>query len=283
MRRASTCLAVLGLVALALPAVAAAEEIPTPTITVFKAKAVPIPKPGGGTYPETGNIFGAGAAVEVNYEIAGSGYGATPQNPTGGIPPLSQVNFYLPKGTKLHPQGFATCSESALAEKGASGCSTKSHASPVGSAIGEVTFGNERVPEETTLQGFFAPGGGLLFFTKGTSPVALEIISAGHFTNAAAPYGKEFIALVPPVKSVPGAPLASVKAIHVKTGAAFKKGKQLISFGTIPLTCPKGGFPIKTELIFGGEYGGAREFGIPAKTATATYKAPCPTKHLKKK
>src|ERR1700730_7996092 len=64
MRRASTCLALLGLAVLGLPAVAAAEEIPTPKITVFKAKAIPIPKPGGGSYPETGNILAAGADVE---------------------------------------------------------------------------------------------------------------------------------------------------------------------------------------------------------------------------
>ena len=32
-------------------------------------------------------------------------------------------------------------------------------------------------------------------------------------------------------------------------------------------------------VSFGGMYGGEREFGIPAKTVTATYKAPCPKKH----
>jgi len=288
MRRASTCLAVLGLAvfglaALGLPAVAAAEEIPTPTITVFKAKAVPIPKPGGGVYPETGNILGAGAAVETEYEFSGSGYGATAANPKGGIPPLSQVNFYLPAGAKLHPAGFVTCTEETLAKIGPSGCPSKSFASPIGSALGEVTFGSERVPEEATLQGFFAPGGGLLFFTKGSSPVSLEIISSGRFHAVGAPYSQEFVGEVPAVKSVPGAPLASVKNIHVKVGAAFKKGKELISYGTVPVKCPKGGFPIKTEVIFGGEFGGTREFGIPAKTATATYKIPCPTRKLKKK
>jgi hypothetical protein len=284
MRRASTCLAALGLVAaLALPAVAAAEEIPTPTITVFKAKAVPIPKPGGGTWPETGNIFGAGAAVEAEYEFSGTGYGATPQNPAGGIPPLSGVNFYLPSGTVLHPQGFGNCTEETLEKIGPSGCPTSSIASPVGSALGEVTFGKERVPEEATLQGFFGPGGGLLFFTKGSDPVSLEILSSGHYVNASAPYGKELITTVPVVKSVPGAALASVKTIKIKAGSAIKKDGKLISYGTIPTKCPKGGFPIKTEVTFGGEFGGDREFGIPAKTVTATIKTPCPTKHLKKK
>ena len=277
MRRASTCLAVLGLFVLSLPAMASAEE-PTASITKFRAKAIPIPKPGGGSFKGTGNFYGKGAAVEAEFEFAGSGYGATAQNPSGGIPPISAVNFYLPKGTKLHPQGFGKCTESTLKSIGPSGCPKTSVASPIGSALGEVTFGTERVPESTTLQAFFGPGGGLLFFTKGSSPVSLEIVSSGKYVKAAAPYGQELKTLVPPVASVPGAPLASVKNIKIKGGAAIKKGNKLISYGTIPKKgeCPKGGFPIKTEVTFGGQYGGEREFGIPAKTVTATIKTPCP-------
>jgi hypothetical protein len=278
MRRASTCLALLGcLAALGLPAAASADE-PVAKIKSFKAVAVPIPKPGGGTYPHTGNILGAGAAVEAEYQFEGSGYGATPQNPAGGIPPISGVNFYLPGGSKLHPQGFGQCSVATLTNIGPKGCPKSSVASPVGSALGEVTFGNERVSEATTLQAFFGPGGGLLFYTVGTSPVSLEIISSGHYVTAKPPYGPELVTLVPPVASVPGAPLASVKTIKIKAGAAIKKGKKVISYGTLPKKCPKGGFPVKTEVIFGGQYGGEREFGIPAKTAEATFKAPCPKK-----
>src|SRR3984885_15914880 len=98
MRRASTCLALLGsLAVLGLPAAATAA----PTVT-FKAKAVPIPKPGGGTYPHTGNILGAGTAFQAEYAIEGSGYGATPQKPAGGIPPLSAVNMYSPARVTLN-------------------------------------------------------------------------------------------------------------------------------------------------------------------------------------
>ena len=225
MRRASTCLAVLGLTAFGLAAfglsaVTAAAEVPTPKISKFKAKAVPIPKPGGGTYKETGNIFGAGAAIEVEYEFEGTGYGPSAGNPAGGIPPLSGVNFYLPAGTKLHTAGFATCTKEKLEKEGAQGCPTKSQASPLGAALGEVYFGSERVPEEATLQGFFAPGGNLLFFTKYHSgavnpsaplgaPAAVEIVSPGHFVASSGKYSKEFIGEVPKVETVKGAPLAS--------------------------------------------------------------------------
>jgi hypothetical protein len=277
MRRASTCLALLGsLAVLGLPAAASAAE-PTAGIKSFKVRAVPIPKPGGGTYPHTGNILGAGAAVEAEFEFEGSGYGASAANPNGGIPPLSGVNFYFPGGTKLHPQGFGKCTEATLKNVGPQGCPKSSVASPIGSALGEVTFGTERVPESTTLQAFFGPSG-LLFYTQGTNPVSLEIVSTGHYVNSHAPYGPELITLVPPVASVPGAPLASVKNIKIKGGAAIKKGKKLISYGTVPTKCPKGGFPVKTEVTFGGQYGGEREFGIPAKTVEATFKSPCPKK-----
>jgi len=276
MRRASTCLALLGsLAVLGLPAVASAA----PTVT-FKAKPVPIPKPGGGTYPHTGNILakkgGLGSALEANYVINGSGYGATPQKPEGGIPPLAAVNFYLPAGAGINSKGFPTCSEAVLKNTGPTGCSKSSVASPVGNALGEVTFGTERVPETATLQAFFA-GNGLLFYVNGSSPVSLEFISSGSFVNYNKEgYGLELKTTVPAIATVPGAPLASTKNINIKVGAAIKKGKKLISYGTLPKTCPKGGFPVKSELIFGGSYGGEREFGIPAETTTVTYKSPCP-------
>ena len=282
MRRASTCLALLGCLAvLGLPAAASAAP---PTFT-FKAKAVPIPKPGGGTYPHTGNILpskgGVGAALEANFVITkapGVGYGATAQNPEGGIPPLAAVNFFLPAGAKINSTGFPTCTEAVLKNTGPTGC-TKAVASPKGNALGEVTFGAERVPEPATLQAFFGPNKGLLFYVQGSSPVSLEFVAQGTYVNSGvAPYGLELKSTVPAIATVPGAALASTKTINVKVGAAIKKGKKLISYGTLPTKCPKGGFPVKAELIFGGSYGGEREFGIPAETVTQTYKAPCPPK-----
>jgi hypothetical protein len=134
------------------------------------------------------------------------------------------------------------------------------------------------VPEELELRAFFAEGG-FLFYTAGHSPTAIEIVSRGHWINShQPPYGEELIVLVPPVATVPGAPLASVKTIKLKAGAVIKKGGKLIFYGTLATKC-KGGLPLKTEVTFGGMYGGEREFGIPAKTVTAKYKAPCPKKH----
>jgi hypothetical protein len=248
MRRVSTCLALLGLAVLGLSSTASAA----PTVTLV-AKAIPIPG-----FPGTGNILGAGFSVQVEYTIAGTEYGGFP-------PPLIGVTFYSPAGVKLHPQGFATCAPTVIEKSGPEPCPKHSIAGPKGEASGVVTFGTERVHETVSVQGFFAPGGGLEFYSKGVTPVSIEILSKGHFVNASAPFGPKFIAEVPLVESVPGAPDASIETIKVKVGAAYKKGKKTISYTTLPKKCPKGGFPVKSELMF---LGGA--------VSTATYKAPCP-------
>jgi hypothetical protein len=268
----AACLALLGLVLLGAPASASAEEIPAPTVRV-KAAAVPIPG-----FPGTGNFYGKGADVEATLEIEGSGYGASPQNPKGSPPPISAVNIYLPRGVKLHPSGFASCSEATLTNIGPSGCPKRSVASPRGSVLGEVTFGAERVPELATLQAFFASGGGLLFYTQGSSPVSLEVVSRGKYVRSSGKYSWELQTLVPAVATVPGAPLASVSKIHLKAGAAFRSHGKVIPYGTVPKKgeCPKGGFFGKTEITFGGTFGGDREFGIPAKTVTQVIRVPCP-------
>ena len=141
----------------------------TPTVT-FKAEAVPIPG-----YPGTGLKFGAGAAVKAEYTITGTEYEGSP-------PPLEGVNFYLPQGTKLHTSGFPTCAPSVLEPSGAGpkSCSASPHAGPTGEVQGFVSLGGERVRENATLESFYAPGGGLEFFTFGHTPVSLEILSKGH-------------------------------------------------------------------------------------------------------
>lgn len=260
MRRASTRLALLGLAVATLGLPAAAGAAPNVTL---KVKAVPIPvnpnATGGPTWPGTGNILGAGAAIETEYKISGTEYGGFP-------PPLIGVTFLTPPGTKLHTQGFATCPTSILESHEVQKCPKKSSAGPVGSAEGVVAFGGTRVHETLTVQPFFAPGGSLAFFAEGKSPASIEILTKGSFKPGPGG-GPEFSGAIPLVETVPGAPYGSVESIKVKVGAAFKQGKKLISYGTVPKKCAKGGFPIKSELSF---FGGA-------KVAVAV-KAPCPKK-----
>lgn len=250
------CLAIAGI---GVPAVTAAA----PVVTV-KAKILPVPiNPASAkskSYPKTGNFLGAGASVETRLTITGTEYGGFPS-------PLTGVVVYLPAGTKLHPQGFATCSPAILESHEVQNCPKRSIASPLGEVLGVVSFGSTRVEEKATVQAFFTSGGKLAFFTEGREPASLEILSTGSFSGASNPFGQKLNAVIPLVSTVPGAPYASVQSIKIKVGAGFIKGKKLISYGTVPKKCPKGGFPAKTELKF-----------LSGETSTVNIKVPCPKK-----
>jgi hypothetical protein len=241
----------------------------TASLGTFTARAVPVPEIGGGSWPHTGNFLGANAAIEFEIAVEGSGYGVTARNPTGGIPPISQVNVYFPVGLRVHPQPFARCTPGTLKQVGSSGCPKTSFASPTESLPSEVTFGEERVPEQSQLQAFVGEGG-LLFDESGRTPVPVEAVWRGHYATPPPPYGEELMNEIPAVVTAPGGALRSLHKIHITLGAALRKGKKLISYFNLPTKCSNG-LPFKTEVTFGGEPGFAR-------TLTGEYHAPCPKK-----
>jgi hypothetical protein len=249
-------LCVLGLLA-GLPVLATAR----PVVTVRTA-VVPIPidpsNPHSATYPGTGAILGAPAALELEAKIGGTEYWGSPS-------PLTLIKTYAPAGVTVHTQGFPTCSEATLQAKGSEGCPKGSLAGPVGEANGVVSFGGTRVHERVTLEGFFNPAGGLIFNDVGYTPTSVEILEKVTVTGAAPPFSKLWTAEVPLVESVPGAPDASVEQFKVEVGAAFKQGGRLVSYTTAPRTCPKGGAPIKVELSF-----------LSGETIPVEQRFPCP-------
>jgi hypothetical protein len=257
MRRAIAGLAALALSVAILPLPATATAAP---VVTFKAEPVPI-----AGFPHTGFILGAGAALEAEYHISGTEYGGFP-------PPLVGVNFYLPAGVVLHPNGFPTCPPSVLepSGRGPKACPRGSAAGPVGEATGYVAFGKQIVPETATIEAFYAPGGGLTFFTFGHEPVLLEILSKGRYLAAGGLFAKEFVSEVPLVETVPGAQDASVKTIRIEVGSAIRVAGKPVFYGRLPRSCPDGYLPVRTELRFAGLG------GLPAQTVTVEYKAPCP-------
>jgi len=253
MRRASTCLAVVGLAVFALTSVASA----TPVVTL-KAKAVAIPG-----FSHTGNFLNAGAAAEATFHISGTEYAGFP-------PPLIGVNFFLPTGSKIHTAGFKTCPAATLEAKEPTKCPPASKAGG-GTAEGVVRFGKgEPTKEKVTIESFFIAGG-LGFYTEGHNPVQLEFFSKGKYTklSGGGGFGPLLITEVPLVETVPGAPDASVETINVKVGKAFKSKGKAVYYGMTPKTC-KGSWKGKAELLFAGLG------GLSPQTVVAPYSLPCP-------
>jgi hypothetical protein len=254
---ASTAITLLALAGASPPAQGA------PTVHAV-GRAVPIPG-----FPHTGNFFGAGAAVQAHISISGTEYGGFP-------PPLIAINVYLPAGVHLHPGGFPTCPVAVIAEQREPRlCPKGSAAGPVGHVSGVVAFGDELVKEDAEILSFFAPDGGFEFLTLGHSPVVLEIPTTARLLHpgGAASFGPEFAAAIPLVITVPGAQAASVETLDVTVGAAIRRHGRPVYYGTVPRTCPKGGFRAKAEFTFarGGDV------NVP-ETVTVPIRAPCPTR-----
>jgi len=287
MRKASIRLVLLGLAVMALGLTSTAAAAPSVKVEV---KVLPIlknqSKPKGGFWPHTGNFFGAPAALETKFKVTGTEYGGTPA-------PIRKVAVWLPKGVQITTKGFPTCALSTLQAKEPEKCPKLSLASPAGhapesapencpppaplaggagEACGVVSLGGTRVHESVKIQAYFAPGGGLNFYIEGVTPTSIEVPFGGAFQGASGLFGRKFVTEVPLIETLPGAPAAVAETTSVTIGAAIKKGKKLISLGTIPKKCPKGGFPGKGEIWFGAG---------PESTwekVTNEVKVPCPKK-----
>ncbi len=245
-----TLLGVLALAPATLAVPATGSAAPTATLQV-----APLPIP---DFPGTGDILGAGTAVQVRVTISGTEYGGFPS-------PLTQMALYAPTGFKVNPDGFAVCAPAVLRAEGAPGCPRRSRAGPVGKGLGVVSFGGERVNEEVSIQGFFAPGGGLTFNAEGRTPASFQVLEDARWTTAGAPYEPEMIVDIPLVETVPGADDASILSFTVTVGAAYRKSGRTISYLTLPHGCPRGGAPIRADLKF-----------LSGETVTVAYNQHCP-------
>jgi hypothetical protein len=232
-----------------------------PTVLV-KGRAVPIPG-----FPHTGNILGAGAAVEAEVKISGTEYGGFP-------PPLIGIAVYLPTGVRIDTRDFPTCPTRVVAEeREPRKCPKGSSAGPIGKVEGVVAFGDERVGETAEIHSFFAPGGGLEFLVDGHTPVSLEIPTSSRLLQprGGGGFGPEFSGPIPLVETVPGAADASTEKINITLGSAIRKRGKVYYYGRVPKSCPAGGFRVKAELTFAED----ADVSTPV-TVTVPFRAPCP-------
>jgi hypothetical protein len=287
-RRAGACaalsLAVLGAVSASGPSVIAraatsgglltGSHVAPPSVpsVSFKARFLPIMG-----FPGTGNIYGSGASIALEYAIEGSEYGGYP-------PPLLGVSLSLPSGTRLRQSGFPTCRPTTSEPPGLepSACPRGSAAGPVGTAEAVVASGNHRVPEQLALETFFAPGGGLQLLIAGQTPVAREVLAPTRVLDlsGAEGYGPKLVTELPLIETEPGAAYASLERIAIRIGSAYRRLGRATYYVDVPKRgqCPVGGARFKAELTFAGLGAEGRATSDPSReqTVTSIYRAPCP-------
>ena len=235
MRRASTCLAVLGLAVLG--ACAARRGLGGADGHV-QSQGGADPR-----LPAHRQHLRRRRAVEAEYKISGTEYGGFP-------PPLTRVNFYLPAGTKLHPSGFPTCPVSTLepSGKGPSGCPKgsvgRSRSAPVKASSPSVKKSSPRKSRSRLLR----------------AGRRADVLHVRPRTGAA---GNPLEGRTSPARAANSARSSKLKCRWSKRCRArrmprsassrsraappSRKARRSMYYGTLPTKCPKSGFPVKTR------------------------------------
>lgn len=215
------------------------------------------------------------------------GFGFTIASTTGGLPsPLTHVDLRMPKGMNYVSTtlGLSICKPEALVKSGLKGCSPNSRLG-YGSAFVEVPFGTQSGQEIPEIQALMGPphDGNIvvLFYANGLAPVYAQIVFAGELLPGEGPFGGNLSTNIPEIKSVTNGPPVSIinvnstigprhltyyKHVHGKLVGYHPQGVSL------PLTCPKGGFPFYAEFTF---LDGSK---VPAKSVV-----PCPARRRRHK
>lgn len=197
-------------------------------------------------------------------------------NSTGKVPsPITKIVIAGPAGLGLNTKGTGTCDPAKLASIGPKAC-PKNSVAGAGGGLGVFELAGSEIQEKFELNLFRGPDRNgkflLLIYVNAESPVSVQLVFEAPVSTLPKPYGMAFSFEVPLIPTLPEASDASVRNAHISIGAtnvAYKvKGKLQKVKGLIePKTCPKGGFPVKSEFSF------QNESTVAAKTTI-----PCPKK-----
>lgn len=192
-------------------------------------------------------------------------FGFTIKSPGGAVPSqLRSLNLHLPAGIGIarNTLGQAICEPVYLYGHGPEGCPENSRLG-FGAATAEVPYGPETVSENAKVYAYRgAPENGhvtVLFFTEGWEPVFADLVFPGHLIEDTGIFSGEIDTEVPLIPSLPGG--AAVSVVYMRStfgpqGLTYHRtvGGHRIAFHprgvTVPLVCPRGGFPFAAELAF---------------------------------
>jgi hypothetical protein len=178
--------------------------------------------------------------------------------------PLTSVSLSLPPGINYVKTtlGLAICQPAALLAKGLSGCSPNSRLG-AGNAFVELPFGKEsgyEIPDIEALMG--PPHNGnivVLFYAEGRKPVSAQLVFQGELLTGSEVLGGSLNTAVPLIPSVPNGPPVSIVSVQATIGPSHltyythAHGRRVAFHPqgvSVPLSCPRGGFPFSASFTF---------------------------------
>lgn len=241
LRRIVPCLAALWLVAVLVPAEAAAA----PTTARITASFSP-------------NRLGARTKVSFGIKFGGG---------ESGVPsPVRRAVVKIPGGLILELPDTRGCSLAHLRARGARGCPARSQVGR-GQALVEVHTGATIEYERATVWAFMGTLASgqeeLEILGQGYTPLERRVVFNTQLESSEAPYWDQLVAQVPPIPSIPLEPDASPVSFSVTIGYTGRSRGEIGIY--VPGHCPSGGFPWAAEFTY-----------ADGSTSSTTFAAPCP-------
>lgn len=189
---------------------------------------------------------------------------ATIGSTSGPLPsPISEATVMGPAGLTVDTKGVGICNPAQLEATLNPAVCPKDSKAGFGGGVGAYELAGEVNEEPFTLNFYRGPNEDghlvILAYLNAVSPVSVQLVLKAQVVNEPKPYGLGFTFKVPPIESLPGASNATAKSIYITLGAPnaayYEKvgGKRKLVHVkgiVVPKTCPKGGFPYETQLVF---------------------------------
>jgi hypothetical protein len=128
-------------------------------------------------------------------------------------------------------------------------------------------IGSQTMSESVELWLFLGPPRNLRptveLLGQGLTPFDKRVVLSGSVLADGAPYGEQLVLSIPPVRTLPLEPDASILTLSLTVGTASRRGVHRANTVRAPEKCPAGGFPLAGEFTYADGSRGSTRAAMP--------------------
>lgn len=182
--------------------------------------------------------------------------------------PVRVATLSLPAGLSLQVPHLSACEPRLLAAHGPGRCPDASLLGR-GRALVEGRAGSQVISEHISLWAFLGPLHDLQptveILARGHTPFDKSTVLGGLVQAPEGSRGEQLVLRIPPVRTLPLEPDASVSTMALTIGAVPGRPRRNGNAVKVPRSCPRGGFPVAGEFVY-----------ADGSTSSAQTTIPCP-------
>lgn len=166
--------------------------------------------------------------------------------------PLRHAVLRLPRSLEMEIPELRSCSSATLRAHGPSGCPAASRLGG-GHATIEVLAGSQTLGEQVRLTTFLGPLEAqptFELFAEGVTPFERRVVIKGTAVPDSGPYGEDLLISVPPIRTLPLEPDASIASLSLTLGSRPRAHSHGANAVLVPSDCPRGGLPFAVQSTF---------------------------------